>query len=93
MTESLIQSKIIKHLESIGAYVIKTISTNKAGVPDLLVCYKGLFIGIEVKRPETKNKVSKLQGHHLAKIEQAEGLSMVAWNVEMVKEFIEEFIS
>ena len=94
MSEAQIQNKIIKYLESLGAYVIKTVTTNKAGVPDLLACYEGRFIGIEVKRPETKSRVSKLQAHNLSKIEQADGIALVAWNVEMVKEFIEEeFIS
>lgn len=89
MSESQIQNKIIKYLESIGAYVRKVIQANKAGVPDLIVCYKGYFIGIEVKRPETKSRVSELQAYNLELIEQAEGHALVAWNVEMVQEFIE----
>ena len=33
-----------------------------AGVPDRVVCYKGLFIGIEAKADETK-KMTDLQEH------------------------------
>jgi len=89
-SEQQIQTKIKTYLEKEGAYVVKVLSATKAGVPDLLVCYEGKFIGIEVKRPGTKNNVSKLQKHNLALIEQSEGLSLVAWDVEMVKEFLQE---
>ena len=88
--EAVLQTKIIKHLASKGAYTVKVITASKAGVPDLLVCYKGLFIGIEVKKPTTKNNVSKLQQHNLNLIKLAEGRCIVAWDVDMVKEFIED---
>ena len=87
--EKQIQAKIKSYLENKGAYVVKVIQATKAGVPDILACYKGLFIGIEVKKPSTKNNVSKLQQHNLNLIKAAEGRCIVAWDVEMVKEFIE----
>lgn len=86
MTEQAIQAKITKYLKSIGAYNVKTVATTKAGVPDILVCYKGLFIGIEVKKPETKNNVSDLQQYNIDKIIQAEGYAFVAWSLDMVKD-------
>ena len=89
MLEQAIQKKITKYLESIGAYTIKVIQANKKGVPDVLACYKGRFIGIEVKRPETKTNVSKLQEHNLKKIVDAAGISCVAWEVDQVKEIID----
>lgn len=88
--EKVVQSKIKSYLESKGAYVVKVIQASKSGVPDLLVCYKGLFIGIEVKRPSTKNNVSKLQVHNLNLIRAAEGTAIVAWDVDMVKELLED---
>jgi len=90
MSEQQIQTKIKTWLESQGAYVIKVISATKAGIPDLIVCYKGLFIGIEVKRPSTKSNVSKLQKYNLDKIIACGGHSMVAWDLDMVKNFIGE---
>lgn len=93
MTEQQIQKKIINLLETkYNAYVVKVQTASKAGVPDLLACVEGKFIGIEVKRLESKNNVSKLQSYNLDKIEDAYGLSMVAWNTEMVEDFIEENI-
>lgn len=49
MRESVIQSKIIKYLESIGYYVVKIIQTNKNGWPDLQAHKNGITIFIEVK--------------------------------------------
>ena len=88
--EKVVQYKIKSYLESKGAYVVKVIQATKSGVPDLLVCYKGLFIGIEVKRPSTKNNVSKLQVHNLNLIRAAEGTAIVAWDVDMIKDLLED---
>jgi len=90
MTEQDIQRKMIKWLESEGYYVVKVISANKSGVPDILACVDGKFVGIEVKRPETKGRVSALQAKHLSMIEQAGGISTVSWSLDDLKEFIEE---
>lgn len=49
MKEQDIQRKIIKYLESVGAYVVKVVASNKSGTPDILACYRGIFLAIEVK--------------------------------------------
>ena len=87
-TEQVIQRKMSKWLESQGVYLIKTIATTKAGVPDIVGCYKGTFIGIEVKHPDKRTNVSALQQHNLDKIVDAGGYSMVAWELQQVIEFI-----
>ncbi|RLA69421.1 MAG: VRR-NUC domain-containing protein [Epsilonproteobacteria bacterium] len=90
MTEAAIQKKIINMLEKeYGAYVVKVIVASKSGVPDILCSIDGTFVGIEVKRPESKSNVSKLQEYNLSKIEESLGKSMVAWNTDMVRDFIE----
>ena len=88
MTEQQIQKKIITYLEKEGCYVVKVMSASKAGVPDILGCYEGIFFGIEVKTPTTSNNVSKLQEYNLDKIRDSGGHSLVAWNVEQVEEFL-----
>lgn len=85
--ESEIQTKILKYLDSIGAYSVKTIATNKRGVPDILVCYKGKFIAIEVKT--LGNKPSPLQIYNLDGIRESGGIAFVAFSVEDVKKEIE----
>ena len=51
MTEAAIQRAIITALRARGAYVIKVIAAGHTGVPDLICCYQGRFIAIEVKMP------------------------------------------
>ena len=93
MTEQQIQAKIIKFLETeYDAYTVKVITATKSGVPDIICCVEGMFVGIEVKRPSTKNNVSKLQMYNLAKIEKAGGLGFVAYNTEIVKEYIDNLL-
>lgn len=59
----------------------------RAGVPDLLVCYCGRFVAIEVKRPG--GKPTELQEHVLAKISGAGGVAIVADSAAAVAEILE----
>jgi Holliday junction resolvase-like predicted endonuclease len=88
VTEQQIQKKIITYLESKGAYVVKVIQASKSGVADLIVCYRGKFISIEVKTPTTKTNVAPLQKYNLRKVFEAEGISTVAWELSQVEELL-----
>lgn len=90
MTEQQIQKKILDYLDSIDCYAIKVINANKSGVPDILACYEGKFLAIEVKRPESINTVTKLQEHNLSMVISKGGYSTVATSVADVKEFIQD---
>jgi Holliday junction resolvase len=61
MTEQQIQKKRIVQLEKEGYYVIKLISTNKNGIPDLIALHKdkGILFS-EVKRPGLKPRPLQL---------------------------------
>ena len=75
--ESVFQRKIIKKLEAKGAYVVNIWGNGfmKAGIPDLLVCYKGQFLGLELKTDV--GVVSKLQIAHMEKIRKAGGRTLL----------------
>ena len=88
-SEQAIQSDILKYLKSVGAYTIKVSAATKVGIPDIICCYKGRFIAIEVKRPEAKTNVSPLQVANITMIINAQGEAIVAWDKEMVKTFID----
>lgn len=91
MTEQQIQKSIINLLETkYNAYVVKIITASKSGVPDILACVKGKFIAIEVKKPETKNNVSKLQEYNLKLIQEKGGSSLAAWNTVMVVDWLDK---
>lgn len=89
MKEQDYQKKIIDFLKSKGAYVVKVIRASKAGVPDVICCYKGRFIAIEVKRPETIKNVSKLQAYNLELIQVAGGIGFVAYSKDHVRKVLE----
>lgn len=57
-------------------WVLKTQERGRHGVPDLLVCMKGMFIAIELKTD--KGKVEKIQDVVLGKINNALGVAFVA---------------
>lgn len=67
MTEQQIQSKRIKELEAEGYYVIKLVTTNKNGIPDLIALKPNEVLFSEVKRPN--GRLSKLQEYRLKELE------------------------
>ncbi len=79
------QRKIVKYLESEGAYVVKVVAASKKGVPDIVACYKGYFLAIEVKTPTTRANTSPLQDYNLKLIASAGGVALVAVDVEDIK--------
>jgi Holliday junction resolvase len=83
MNEKDIVNAIKKALTREGAWVTKTHgSLYSSGLPDLIACYKGRFVGIEVKRPETRHTVTERQQAVLDRISAAGGLAGVATSVE-----------
>lgn len=86
--EKKLQKKIIDYLNSIGAYVIKTIITNRRGVPDIIACYNGMFIAVECKSPG--GRLSQLQEYNLKLIYNEGGIVFVAYDFN---EFCAEFVS
>jgi Holliday junction resolvase len=84
--ESKIQKKIIDFLKSEGAYVVKTIVCSKNGIPDLLCCYRGQFMALEVKTDE--GKTTALQEYNLKEIEKAGGIAITVRSIDDVKSII-----
>jgi Holliday junction resolvase len=66
MSEATHQRKIIKKLEQQGYYVLKLISTNKPGIPDILALKANDIKFIEVKG--TKTPVSELQKYRIREL-------------------------
>lgn len=90
MRESQIQANIIKSLKKDypDAYIIKVTSATKRGVPDIIACINGRFIGIEVKTPKTIKNVSKLQEKNILDITKAGGFSFVVSSYSDVKDWL-----
>jgi Holliday junction resolvase len=67
--EQDIQAKRIKQLEADGYYVIKLITTNKNGIPDLIAIHPELGVLFSEIKTE-KGRLSKLQEYRLKELEQ-----------------------
>ena len=84
-SESTIQAVIMKYLRSLGTlcWVIKVEICNERGVPDILCCYKGRFVGFEVKT--AKGKISGPQRVQNERIRRACGRAVVVRSVADVR--------
>ena len=66
--EAKVKKKAVQVLKELSAYYFYPVTGGygRSGVPDIVVCYKGLFIGIECKAG--KNKPTPLQEKNLDEI-------------------------
>lgn len=89
MSEQAIQRGILKYLKSLpDCWVVKTVTCNINGVPDILVCYKGQFIAFEVKTPT--GRVSPIQTYQIEQIEAAGGRAFVVRGLPEVQALLRE---
>ena len=77
--EKNFENKVKKFLEENGCYYIKHFSNafTKSGIPDILACCDGYFLGIEVKAEN--GKPSPLQIHNLQKIDESGGFAILLY--------------
>ena len=75
--ESKVKKRVKKILDDIGAYHFSPMATGfgRSGVPDIIACYKGKFIGIECKSGD--NKPTLLQLRNIEDIKRTEGYAIV----------------
>lgn len=71
--EAKVKKKVKQILDKVNCYYFfpATGGYGKSGVPDVIVCFRGHFIGIECKAG--KNMPTALQAHEMKKIEFNEG--------------------
>ena len=91
MLERDIVTAIRKYLASLGSDVFfwkehgSVYGTN--GVPDIICCYKGRFLGLECKLPG--GRLTELQKRAIEQINRAGGVACRVESVEDVKRVIE----
>ena len=75
--EKKVKNKVVKILKANDCYhfYASTGGYGSPGVPDIIACYKGMFLGIECKA--NGNKPTALQNRNLSEIRKAGGYSMV----------------
>jgi hypothetical protein len=75
--ESKVKKKVTDLLKSLGAYYFYPVTGGfgRSGVPDIVCCLKGHFVGIECKAGA--NKATPLQLHNLDMIRDAGGIAFI----------------
>jgi len=83
--EKKVKQRAVAQLKAMGAYYFypATGGYGSSGVPDIVCCYQGRFIGIECKAG--KGKTTALQDKNLHEIRTAGGTALVV-NEENVDE-------
>lgn len=89
--EKNFENKVKRFLEEQSCWYIKYwagAQFTKSGIPDILVCCNGYFMGLEIKGP--KGKPSELQLWNIDEIRKAGGFAMVLYpnDFEMFKKLI-----
>jgi Holliday junction resolvase len=77
--ESRLSRKIMDTLRAKGYFCFKVHGSEfmMAGLPDIVVCAEGLFIGLETKNPESRANVSPRQTYVHEQIRLAGGKAVV----------------
>lgn len=88
--EAAFQKECKELVERMGGYVIKVhvSSFQSQGEPDLVCCYKGLFVAFELKIEG--NKPSPLQLEKIEDIKRAGGIALPVYSINEIKETLYE---
>lgn len=80
MKEKAFENKIKSYLKENNCYFVKYWGGGyftEAGIPDLLVCCNGYFLGLEIKAEN--GKPSELQKYNMEQIKKAGGIGMIVY--------------
>ena len=93
--EAKVKKKVKMVLDNLGAYHFSPMTGGygNSGVPDIVACYEGYFLGIECKAG--KGKPTLLQLENLKRIANSQGCSIVVneSNVEQLREYIQSWVN
>lgn len=86
--EAKIKKEITAYLKSVGAWYDMPVRMGygRRGVPDILVCYRGFFLGLEVK--VQGRQLDPWQKREIAAIQAAGGRAAVVTSVAEVEGWI-----
>jgi len=82
--EKKVKNKVVQILKQYGAYYFfpATYGYGRSGVPDVICCYRGHFIGIECKAGS--NVPTAIQERELRSIEVAGGTALVIHDTNLL---------
>jgi len=89
--EGKIKARVKKTLDEMGIYHFSPFQAGmgRAGIPDIIACYNGLFVAIECKAGN--GKTTALQDREINAIRTAKGLAFVIneENINNLKELLQ----
>ena len=89
MLESKIQKDILNYLRHKRIFHLRfQAQSNINGIPDVICCYKGLFIGLELK--QENGRATELQKRKLDAINNAGGIGLIVKSVEEVEQLFDQ---
>jgi hypothetical protein len=82
--EGKVKEACKKYLKSIGAWYFMPVSNGmgQVGIPDIICCYRGIFVAIETKAPGKRNQVTANQERVIEAIRTADGYAWVVDNAD-----------
>lgn len=90
--ERKVKDKVVKLLKQHGVYYFSPIASafGRSGIPDIICCFRGKFLGIECKAGS--NKPTALQEREMRSIRDAGGRTLVVneTNISDVERAIKE---
>jgi len=91
VTEPQLTLKTRKSLEQRGAAFFKIHGGQfQRGVPDLLGCYRSIFIAIEMKLPGKERTLTDNQAMNLRKVRKAGGIARVCTSVTQANRILDQ---
>ena len=87
--EGKVKEACKKYLKSIGAWFFMPVSNGmgQVGIPDIICCYKGIFVAVETKAPGKRGSTTANQDRVIQEIQNADGWAIVVDNVDQLREF------
>jgi Holliday junction resolvase len=91
MTEAEITKRAVKAIRDRGHFAVKIHGgpSQPAGLPDIVACICGHFVGIEMKKPEKRGNLTARQQKKLRDIKLARGIGVVCTSVTEVESVCE----
>ena len=93
--EGRLTRSILKELRGRGGWWVKIHghAYQEPGIPDIIGCYRGVFIGFEVKVPGKAHTLTQRQGLTLQRIREAQGFSALIESKRGASELLDELDS
>lgn len=84
--EVKIKTKVRAWLTARGIWYCQPVATGfgPSGVPDIVACWQGRMLGIEVKAPGKRSNTTTMQERQLAQITAAGGIAIVVDDVSQL---------